>query len=98
MYSGFTRGLWIRLHGYDYTTTSFLASARNKVLNVSCLETPRIRNDPVVIHKIIIALLLDEFYAFQNSNTRGSQHNFIYPRRKALSVLPSLPKESASSF
>lgn len=98
--NGFTRKLWIRLYGYDYTTIPS-ASNRNKIFKISSLETRRKRNDLLMIFKMItelVALKLDEFYTLQNSNTRGSQRKIHFSKAKSSIRASFFTQRAGSEF
>lgn len=82
--NSFTRKLWLRVHGCDYTTIP-LAAGWNKMFNLQSLACRRRRYDLITVYQLLNGVLgrrLRDFYSLSPSSTRGCQGNIQIPKAR----------------
>lgn len=98
--NNFTRKLWVRLYGYDYTSIP-PSNVRNKIFNLSSLLLRRKRNDLLMIYKMIterVSLRPDKFYTTSSSNTRGCRTKIHFPKARSRLRASFFTQRAGSEF
>lgn len=98
--NSYTRKLWLRLNGYDYTSIPS-APDRNKIFELESLAIRRKRNDLIMIFKMMtgkVALPLTELYTVHHSTTRGCRSKIHYSTAKSCVRASFFTQRAGSEF